>query len=566
VTRIIDSGLKEGSLSLIWVRLYPFFGAERTEGQDGYMFVPDGSGALIRFDPGSTNVNRVYDEPVFGQDLAFQINSLDFMNNSRHKIVAPVYGLKNENRSFLAILEEGAEYTDVIASPAGVYSTYNWVTGEARYREKYRQITNREKDRSFDTYNQKERFHSDRVTRYVLLGSEESGYVGMAQRYRSYLMDTYKLKPLQPVQGKIPMDIIVVGGDSAEGVFWDRYVKATDTSQATHMIRRLYGLGIDNMTVRYWGWQQGGYSESGGLSRVDSRLGGDKGMQDFVQFAHSLNIPVYLRTDYSRNTTGAGGFSSRAQGVRDMGGTPIDAFASLTFINGIVDKDIPYYRKLGVDGIELHGIGQYLNSDYNSKYGSSRAESLKLQQEIFAKLRAGVGKVLGYRSGLYAALLTDGVASLDDDFSHDLFSSDGVPFLQIALHGLIPYTSVPSNERDEFQLQFLHDLEYGANPSYLFTNSNADDLKYTKSIDFYSPAYSDWEQTAVQEYQKWNEALGDVQNRFITNHRTVASEVRETTYANGKRIVVNYGESPFTYGDKVVQPENYLIVQGGDSR
>lgn len=558
VTRIVDSGVKEGKLSLLWVRLYPFFAAEQSEGQDGYMFVPDGSGALIAYDSNSTNSNRMFREPVFGEDLAFSDS-----DKPRQDVIMPVYGAKNENRGFLAILEDGAEFAEVLASPSGVFSTYNWVTTQANYRRSYRQVTNREKNRSFVTYDKSARFHTDRVTRYVLLDSAKSDYVGMAERYRQYLTERYNMNRIKPKAGKVPMDLVIVGADTAPGLLGDRYVKATTTSEAMQIVQRLYGLGIDNMAVRYWGWQEDGFGSFGGLTRVDKRIGGDSGMKQFIDFAHSLDVPVYLSVNYMENNNGSGGFSSRIHGVRDMGGTPIADLVSLKFLDRIVDKDIAYFRKLGTDGIELHAIGRYLNSDFNTKYGSSRDESRRQQQSITTKLRDGLGHVYGFRSNFSVAPFLDGVARLADDYSYDLFTKAGVPFAQIALHGLVPYTGMPSNDRDQFHQNFLHDIEYGANPSYEFVYDASDDLKYVKNIHLYSPSFKEWEQTAVQEYQKWNEALGDVQDQFIIGHRILTDQVRETAYANGKRIVVNYGVAPYQYGDKTVLPEDYIIVREG---
>ncbi|MGO4374162.1 DUF5696 domain-containing protein, partial [Paenibacillus sp. MCAF20] len=47
-TKVIDEGIAEGNLSLLNLKLYPLFGAEPSHGQEGYMLVPDGSGALIK--------------------------------------------------------------------------------------------------------------------------------------------------------------------------------------------------------------------------------------------------------------------------------------------------------------------------------------------------------------------------------------------------------------------------------------------------------------------------------------------------------------------------------------
>ncbi|MNI21469.1 hypothetical protein D3C73_749950 [compost metagenome] len=143
-----------------------------------------------------------------------------------------------------------------------------------------------------------------------------------------------------------------------------------------------------------------------------------------------------------------------------------------------------------------------------------------------------------------------------------MFTKAGIPFAQIVLHGLIPYSAKPSNERNQFHQEFLHAIEYGENPSYVFTNAASDDLKYTQNLFFYSPSYRQWEQAAVEEYQTWNTLLGDVQDKFIVGHRILSDQVRETTYENGKKIVINYGVTPYSYGDKIVNAEDYLIVQG----
>ncbi|MCK9862148.1 DUF5696 domain-containing protein [Paenibacillus sp. ATY16] len=560
-TRIIDSELQEGSLSLLWIRLYPFFGAERSVGQDGYLFIPDGSGALINFDPYRTSGTQIYREPVYGADPAYTVNS---SYDSRQRVATPVYGIKNNQTSFLAVLEGGSEYSEVLASPAGALSSYNWATSQADYRSSYQQVTNRDKGKFYITYDKDNRFHGDRITRYLLLESTKADYVGMAERYRQYLMETEHLEPIKTAADKVPMNIVLVGGDKAPGLLWDRYIKGTTTNQAMEITKQLYQLGIEHMQVLYRGWQKGGIGASGGLAKVDQRLGGDKGMKQFINYAHSIHVPVYLTADYSQNTTGAGGFTSRRQGVRDYGGTTIGDLASLKFVNDtIIDKDIKYYQSLGIDGVELDGIGQFLSSDYNSKYGSTRAENLIMQQDMIKKLKDSVGKVIGYESNLYALPWLDGIARLNEDYSYDLFSNAAIPFLQIALHGLVPYTSVASNDRDQFHLEFLHDLEYGANPSYTFTYTASEEWKDAEHLHLFSPAYRVWGQTAAQEYKEWNEALGDVQDQFIVGHRILSDQVRETTYSGGKRIVVNYGTIAYTHGDVTVPPGGYAIVKGG---
>lgn len=561
VTKIVDEGVKEGNLSLVWIRLYPFFGAAHSAGQDGYLFIPDGSGALIRYREHNMNVNRIYQEPIYGQDIAFRLNDLD---NSRYGVMMPVFGAKSADKAYISVVEDGAEYARITASPSGVYSDYNWITAQQDYRSSYRQVTNEKKNRSFITYNKDDRFGHDRVVRYILLDKKNADYVGMASRYRQYLMDKYGLQRIQPKGNKLPMTITLVGAGREPGLVTDQYLKATTTSEAMQIVQRLYGLGVDNMVINYLGWENDGYSSFGGYFPVDKRIGGNEGMKQFVNFAHSLDIPVYLQANYMENNTGDDGFLGRYHGVRDMGGTVIGNLVSLKwFMQNILDRDIQKYKELGVDGVVLEGIGRFVNSDYNTKYGSDRVESRQLQEEIFKKFRDAGLKVKGYRSNFYVAGSVDTFMDLTDDYSYDLFSDEGVPFAQIALHGLIAYTSTEANERQQYNYDFLHDLEFGVTPSFIFTYGKSEEFKYAEELHLFSPNFADWETTVVEEYQKFNEALGDVQDKFIVNHRTLAPQVKETTYENGKRIIVNYGVTPYTDGNIIVGPQNYLVIKGG---
>lgn len=573
VTRIIDSGVKEGSLSLIWIRLYPFFGAEHSDdSQEGYLFVPDGSGALIPYTEHSTNVNRIYQEPIYGTDVSFKANDDP---QSRNQITMPVFGAKEGDKAFLSIAEDGAELADVVASPSGVFSGYNWITAQQNYRSTYRQVTNEAKGRFFITYNKNQRFTGDRSVRYVLLDKTKASYVGMAERYRQYLMDTYAMKPLKPKNStKMPMEISLVGAEREDGLITDRYLKATATSDAMKIVQRLYGMGIDNMVVNYMGWAKGGYSDFGAPAPVDRRLGGKDGMEQFIKFAHTLDIPVYLHTNYMKNTSTIGSFNKRQNGLRDLGGTVLEDFVSLGYLDKVIDTDINYFKDLGADGVTLgvaegrgaggsSGLGRTVNSDYNSNYPLGREDSRKKQQELIQKFKDAGLDVRGTESSSFAFPLVSSIDQLVDDYSYDSFSSTAIPFAQIALHGMVNYTSSYVNERQEYQKQFLRDLEYGSAPSFIFINENGEDFRNADTLHLFSPDYRDWETQALEQYQKMNEALGDVQDKFIVNHRTLAPEVKETTYSNGKRIIVNYGNSTYSNGGITVKSLDYLIVKGG---
>ena len=59
--------LKNNKLQSVWI--LPFLGTVKEDTTPGYMFVPDGSGALIRYNKKGTYTS-VYDERVYGKDAS----------------------------------------------------------------------------------------------------------------------------------------------------------------------------------------------------------------------------------------------------------------------------------------------------------------------------------------------------------------------------------------------------------------------------------------------------------------------------------------------------------------
>ncbi|WP_135550526.1 DUF5696 domain-containing protein [Paenibacillus cymbidii] len=564
VVRIVDAGIREGALRLLSIRVYPMFGAVHSAGQEGFLFIPDGSGATIPFRERQANASLIYQEPIFGMDEAFRS---PIFEPSRNRVSMPVFGMRSGGRSFLSIVEDGAAYTEIVASPSGVFSGYNWIAPVQMYRKPYSLLTSRTKQTFAEVYDKNNRFGGDRVVRYVPLADGRSDYVGMAERYRSYLVERYRLKPINSRSGELPLTLSLLGGEQEDGNFGSRYLLGTTADDAKTIVRQLYDRGVHEMTVRYMGWQPGGYSAAGRFDAVDSRIGGNAGMKSLVSFAHSLHVPVFLDAPYGVNRTGADGFSRKRDGMRNPGGTIMDDWVSLPFLQKTIDRHIAFFRSLGIDGLAVRSLGETLSSNYNTNYPGSRLETQLQQEQLLRELAAASLQLRGTRSNLYALPYLQAIDRLPDDYSYDTFSdTGGVPFLQIALHGFIAYTSDFGNDRQEYRKQLLRNLEYGANPSFVFASDNTDNLLFAEGIHPYNPNYRDWLDLAATEYRLMNEALGDVQSEPIIGHRALAPEVKETVYAGGKRIVVNYGTEPYRYGETVVPPMDYRIIRGGDNR
>src|SRR5690625_2557766 len=94
---------------LISMEIYPFFGAVNEDDIPGYLFIPDGSGALVRFESNKKGVTP-YVGPIYGRDEGIQ--SRRAVNEDVvpvEQITMPVFGMVHgaKQNGFIAIVEDG---------------------------------------------------------------------------------------------------------------------------------------------------------------------------------------------------------------------------------------------------------------------------------------------------------------------------------------------------------------------------------------------------------------------------------------------------------------------------
>ncbi|UVI33755.1 DUF5696 domain-containing protein [Paenibacillus spongiae] len=575
-TKILADGLvdekvypkdqKDPKARLASIRLFPFLGAQTSDNEDGFLFIPDGPGALLDFKKHRTGTQNLYSERIYGDDWAYSNRNT---MSDRNPVSLPVFGMKSNKQAVLGVVAEGEEYANIVAAPSGSFSQYNWVTPEYQYRFKFFQPTDTKKLNGYLTYSP-EITKSDRATRYYFIDEQnnrEIDYVTLAERYRAHLMQEYGMKPL--TNAKLKLQLHLLGGDTEDGFLWDSYLPLTTTEEAAKIVQDLLAVGVKDMDISYLGWQNDGYSEYGGAFPVPKKLGGSDGMKKFADYAHSKGISVYLdASSYTFNSGSKDGFRKNRDGLRDLGSSIIetrDTVVSPRFMENVFLDDLEEAKSLGIDGYLLgQGIGSVLNTDYNESYVSSREQSKQIQARMFEQTKEALGDVQVAKGNEYTLQFISHLDNLPSTYSYDLFVDRIVPFAQIALHGLTTYSFNYANLSDDYREAFLKGIEYGAVPSFVVTYAQSEELLKSLNLQqFYSTNYRDWIQEMESQYKKYEEALGDVQDKFITGHRELMSGVYETTYSNGKQIIVNYNNKKVTAGSHVVEAKDYIVNQGG---
>jgi len=571
-TRIPQDGLSDASdsFSPVSLRLFPFFGAE-TSRQQGYLFIPDGSGALIDFREDRPNTVNYYYERVYGEDRALSFNQ---DASARLPVQWPVFGIRSEGKAFLAVIAQGAENAALLAAPSRAFNAYNWVTAEYLIRHKYFQPTSTARDKGVYVYSEEE-INSERVTRYYLLSGGQPEYPEMAAAFRRYLTEEAGLGRMQREDDPIPLHLTLLGADKTAGFWRDKNLPLTTTEQALEIVKELNALGVDAMNVVYKGWERNGYSRYGARFPVNPAIGGNDGMERFTSYAHGKGYKVLLdAASYAYNGTGADGFRRSRDAIRDPGSTVIEATTETgrtaalvgpTWMRDQIVGDLATAARLGIDGLLFgEGDGMKPDSDFNRSRPVSRVQTIGLQREAITRATETLGTSAAMRGASYAADLVGHLEGLDADYSYDMFVSRTVPFVQIALHGLLTYSLEYANLSDDYRRLFLKGIEYGAEPSFLVTYAPTEELLRSSALaSMYSTHYEQWQVEIVAMYQRYNEALGATQDAFIANHRRLAEGVYETAYDNGIRIVVNYNDTPYAADGLSVQPGNYTVLGGG---
>ncbi|TLN12938.1 hypothetical protein FDZ74_09985, partial [bacterium] len=99
--------------------VYPFLGYTRVDSTPGYMFIPDGSGTLIRFSETTKATNMFYGR-YYGDDLGMLAEMpFDSAVKRAYRISVPVFGMVHgeKENAFIAITEKGAAYGEIQAHP-----------------------------------------------------------------------------------------------------------------------------------------------------------------------------------------------------------------------------------------------------------------------------------------------------------------------------------------------------------------------------------------------------------------------------------------------------------------
>nr|WP_249315550.1 DUF5696 domain-containing protein [Bacillus sp. FJAT-49711] len=555
---------------LVSMQVFPFLGAMNENDIQGYMFIPDGSGALIRYEKSSKSSGTPFIGSIFGVDEGIKNKtkaSKDVIPVQQIKM--PVFGAVHgvKQNGFIAIVEDGYSYGDIVAYPAGASTDFNRVSSKFNYRYEYYQPTSKNMN-GINVY-QKEMNKMDIKLKFIFLSDEEADYVGMAKTYRNYLTDQ---KLLTKQEDKANVRLEFLGGEMKKGLLWNSVIPMTPIDRIPYFTNELKKNGVEDMFVIYKGWSKGGLTGSlPGKFPMERKLGSKKDSKSTIDKLNNDHIPMYFYTDYTKAYEGASGFSGSKDVAKKLSAETISHkendltsyYLSPKKALSIAKKDLKNYEVYGMENVAVDSSGFTLFSDFSKSSKLTRMETMETYKDIFSFLNKNVGGTALYEPNVYAWANTDKYLDIPMSSSNYVFETDTVPFMQIVLKGSIPYYAPFTNFNSNQEDQLLRMIEYGAYPSFLLTEEPSHLLAKTPSKNVYTSEFKVWKDDIIKQYKQIQETLGQVESATIEGRKVPESGVVEVTYSNGKTLIVNYTNSTFMKDGVEVKAKGFSMIDKG---
>jgi hypothetical protein len=140
------------------------------------------------------------------------------------------------------------------------------------------------------------------------------------------------------------------------------------------------------------------------------------------------------------------------------------------------------------------------------------------------------------------------------------YYTDLVPILPLILKGSISYYTPYLNFNAMGEDRLLMMVDFGINPSYILTEEDTYEMRYTNASVFYTTTRSDYEEEILETYGYLDDALNHVLGASIEDREVLQTGFVKVTYSNGVIIYVNYNYEDVTLEGHTVESRDYKVV------
>ncbi|TAH70395.1 MAG: hypothetical protein EWM47_05355 [Anaerolineaceae bacterium] len=555
------------------INLFPMLGNSYLGEKEGYMFIPDGNGAIIYLNDKEGRLSGGYSQLVYGDDVGFKDQSTQSLLwggfqtvNEAEKILAPVFGMihTDDEIGFLGIIESGAERASIEAYPNGVKISYNRIYPKFLLRKVFKQPTSNSNTGVVDDF-EEERTKYDIKVRYKLLSGDSADYVGLALSFREYLLENYEI---QRHEYDYNTRIDFIGTEREEWLMSTKNVTMTTIDNIRDIYRDLEEEGIRDILSIYKGWQKGGINRVPIKKyKADRNIGGTKDLTALIKDINESNRKLYLYHDALRINPGE--FNTTFNVVKRIDkrlyqeSTYMDVYEEMYYL---IPKRSEYhmkklqkdYLKTGISDLALAGVSNNLFTYTYSGKEYSRKDTMDAYTTMLNNIDGDFNLILE-QPFAYMWKYTHAFLDIPVGSSQYNFVDEEIPFLTISTKGIMPLYSEYINFEANKEEFFLKLVETGVYPSFLITWEDSSNLIYTNSADVYSSKYSIYKNSIIEYSLALKEVNDAVKDAFIVGHDRMASGLTIVTYDSGVKVYVNYSDEVQSIDGYTIEAMSYKV-------
>lgn len=548
--------------------------------QDGFIFVPEGGGGIIKFKD-AKSVSDIYYADVYGWD--YSILREEVINETRATF--PVFGISKGDASFLCLMEGVNSFGSIRAETSKVSSNYNQAS--VKYHVLHCGKYNVNAKTQDDVFMYEKRIPDGSIVhRYRFLPT--GNYAEMANYYGDYLREN-ELYAQSVASEDMPVSVEIIGAIDKTvvkaGVPVDSVVSTTTFDQAQDIMLDLQENGVKNLNVRMSGWSNGGITQKV-LTKVKvlKELGGEKEMKELIAVAKENGINLYFDgiTCFSYDSGITNGFVPSRNAARyatreQVKIYPYDVVCYIPaewldpfylvqpqYAQEGSSKLIKKLEDVDAAGVAFRDIGYLLSGDLNSTNLTPREQVKEMNVQTLQQAKAANQLVMIKMGNDYAVPYADLITDMDLAGITYTVIDEQVPFYQIALHGMKDYTAKPINLVGEYQTELLRCAEYGSGLNFTFMADSAWVLQDTTHSGLFGANYDGWKEEAIKMICKYQEDMKGLNQQRIVSHETHdGGNVTVTGYADGTKVYVNYGSAVYELDDGVaIDARSYKVERG----
>ena len=409
----------------------------------------------------------------------------------------------------------------------------------------------------------------------------------MATKYREHLLEENAGLAKQEEMSSLPVVVEYIGAvDRVKqrfGIPTTVDEPLTSYNQVVEMTKWLQEAGFEDLKVKYNGWfNQGVVHKVPDQIKLMSDLGTKKEFSKMVDFMKQSDIDFYVEanfTNINKNEVGDNFYTNR-DAAKFISKELVKVYPYSSIWYGQLKGKSPYYlakpqyyceliekfmaeaEKLGLNNVAFGGTGRYLSGDYNEKSGTSREQTMRIQEQVLQGLNEQNKKLMVYAGNAYTLPYADFIVDMKLDTKAFNIIDEEIPFYQIAIHGLVPYAGEAVNLAEDYTKNILKSIETGAGLYFVFIgeeNAKLQDSNYTK---YFAVDFSRWSKQSQELYTRMKDELSHVYNQYIVAHEKISDGAYKTQYEDGTTVVVNYNKQNITYDGLTIPAEDYRVKGG----